>query len=435
MKKGNKLKWFGVIFILCLFFLVFRVYFVLNAKTGLPIHGAEVDYEYNSWAGCNNRATTTTNFLGMAIFFNHSLVHRPFPGCSIRARANGFHENGKENMINPLLMLPLRFIVLPPLLKDRPVLEEVSKTFTKGEGMDVLTYLVNTEPTKNFNNLKKETENDFVISNIQGRNATISFSGEGGVIEVSNEIYNNADHYAYPLEHMSLAPKNGYQKELIITTGKSYVARLRDGKHHIKFYNAYHGIDSNEICIRMYANRSEGRNVDFEGIGHFLKRSCGENKNDKLLPLKEKYAKLVQDFSQPFTITRFNYNSSNGEASNGHNFKVDQIASSVTPGAYSMPIIKPDTNYSIQVPSYESVLAEYERRNFYPIFSIPVVFKNQEVNLKGYIVVRVVDDFDVSTTTYTTAKAMCDLNFHKADLTNPYVKQNYDNCVQFSFIK
>lgn len=79
--------------------------------------------------------------------------------------------------------------------------------------------------------------NEALEKNVHGKGfATIEFAGDGGVQEVVGQTGGDSGRNEFfAFENLIAAPTNGYLKALGLTSGKTYVARTRDGKHFFKF--------------------------------------------------------------------------------------------------------------------------------------------------------------------------------------------------------
>jgi hypothetical protein len=260
---------------------------VVDADTGKPINGAEVKLEVSNFAtGCGNPKTVVTNGTGVALYPAVLL----FP-CRVSAWADGYHANGVNRYSESKSFISSKIILYKTGETVVPIKMHI---FTlEGQGVDVLSRIKLDNPNQeNLYGKDSVGDADFSFSKIEnlGKNsntdgpylAKITFLGEGGIQQISNDSAPGHDSSAnyFDMENLLVAPSNGYQKEINIEPGKSYVAKLRDGIHYMKFHSfiseRFEGNKEPYICMSAYISPTPGPNINFNFIyegGIF----CSEN--------------------------------------------------------------------------------------------------------------------------------------------------------------
>lgn len=274
-----------ILLILLVFTKILRPVIVRDAETHKPIAGAEVSIEVANFAtGCGNPVIVKTNSFGFA-FSKHTL----FP-CRISAWKNGYHVNGyntfsesKSFLVSSLKLHQINNPITPLTINAR------SK---QNQGIDILSK-IEEKSGSDFSiagtSQKDNIDFDFpsIINYGKTQNtagsyeAKIRFYGEGGIQKITDnrEPTNDASASYFAMENLLVAPTDGYQKEMIIRSGESYVAKLRDGEHYFKFHPFIaDSFESKEsyLCMTTFVNPDKGLNLNFQFIYYGL-LFCGEN--------------------------------------------------------------------------------------------------------------------------------------------------------------
>jgi hypothetical protein len=290
----------GVVLFIVFLIRWFSPMVVVDSATNKPVSGVGVSFAVSNWAnGCGNERTSVTNKLGIASF--GGIV---FP-CQITISRDGYHTNGSNDPreLNGFLgfkKIKIHRIENPqePIVFDR--------VFTESRpGMDVLSYLRDLNPDTEPENLLGDQELDFSFTtisnselekNVYGRAILrMHFNGEGGVQAISDQAGtgNDAGKLYYDLENLLLAPQDGYKQDLDIEAGKSYVARLRDGAHYMKFHVFGSKRDGeNYACMTAYVQPNESTNLEFNNI--YKNWFCSSDKNSSNYDLKQDYLTIKE---------------------------------------------------------------------------------------------------------------------------------------------
>lgn len=272
------------------FFLLkfFRPVIVRDADTGKPISGADVSIEIANFAtGCGAANIYKTNSFG--IIFSKSLLP-----CRISSWKNGYHVNGYNSFSESKGFLFSSIELRQIKNSVKPFVTYVK--LKQNQGIDMLSAIESKSNTNSVVTDNAQQENiDFSfpsiinvgkMSNTAGPyEATIKFYGDGGIQKITDkrEPTNDASASYFAMENLLMAPKDGYQQELVIKSGESYVAKLRDGDHYIKFHpfmaDSFSGDKETYVCMTTFSSPNTGPDLNFEFIyyGGFF---CGENDLD-----------------------------------------------------------------------------------------------------------------------------------------------------------
>ena len=278
--------------------LILRPTLVINSITRLPISGANVKYKANDWDGCSDKSSNKT-ILGIS---SSPLTLSP---CQITVSKEGYHVNG-ANRINTLPgIFGFRIVELNKIRDPQENFIQFNRVFTKEyPDMNVLLYLSKLNEGLNPNETKNDVDPDFkfnVIGNTElAANAIgsavleIEFFGNGGIQSISKD-YTGSDGWAeyYDMENLLEAPIDGYQKNLKIEEGKSYVTRLKDGKHYMKFHvfgSKNYENNTSYACMTGYIQPLESRNLEFVDVYEniFCSDDSSGNDNSKQIYLNFK---------------------------------------------------------------------------------------------------------------------------------------------------
>lgn len=104
---------------------------------------------------------------------------------------------------------------------------------------------------------------------------------------------NDAGKLYYDFENLFFAPQDGYEQDLDIEAGKSYVARLRDGVHYMKFHVFGNKTDGKSYaCMTAYVQPLESPNLEFNNI--YKNWFCSSDRNSSNYDLKQEYLTLKE---------------------------------------------------------------------------------------------------------------------------------------------
>ncbi len=312
-KKHRKTKYaLLIIFVFSLILVFTRPTLVIDSKTLLPVSGANVKYKSSGWNGCRDKSESKT-ILGVAFYLGL------FSPCQLNVSKEGYHINGANKFKTLPGFLGLRIVKLNEI--DNPQEFVVfNRHFTsKKPSMNIATYLYNLNPNLDPINFKDEEEDyDFIFSEIgneaKDKNTIgpailkIEFSGDGGVQAISaDDIGHSAVSQYFDLENLLEAPVDGYQKSLFIESGKSYVARLKDGAHYMKFHvfsskNIERDEEGKEIgvsyaCMTGYIQPEKTTNLNFVGVYDNIFCSEDSNPKDSAYDLKNKYVVFKKELT------------------------------------------------------------------------------------------------------------------------------------------
>lgn len=274
---------FIIIIVIIIFTFIFRPVLVLNSKTFIPISNAKVEYKrYDGWNGVCGGITTSTRFNtigGLAFSF-----HLIYPPCEIIVGKDGYHTNGSDEVKKISGLFGFKIIRLSKIenpqenfvyfnLSTKSInninlssnFDNFNNFFSESKRMkENMPYYV-FDPFRK-NSQFTDTNNDFNLKLIksggEGKEHNyslyeIEFFGKGGVQATSSDNFN------YGIENVFEAPISDYKQKMQIETGRTYVARLSDGIHYMKFY-----IDSMYYGAEMigFIQPFENRNLEFLNI-------------------------------------------------------------------------------------------------------------------------------------------------------------------------
>lgn len=283
-KKNKKLKLFFITLVgLFIVLLILRPTLVIDAKTHIPISGATVKYKANDWNGCSDKSSHQT-FTGVSFSI---LIFSP---CQIIVSKDGYHVNGANRIKTLPGIFGFRIVRLNKITNPQENFVQFNRVFTEeSSGMNVPLYLSNLQAGINPNQTKNDTDVDFkftVIGNTEeavnavGRAVLeMEFFGNGGVQIISKDSTGSAANAEYyDMENLLEAPIDGYKKTIKIESGKSYVAKLRDGKHYMKFHvfgSKNYENNTSYACMTGYLQPLESRNLEFVNVYEHI--SCSNN--------------------------------------------------------------------------------------------------------------------------------------------------------------
>lgn len=312
-KKYKKIKYLFILIFVFLFILIFgRPTLVIDSKTFLPISGADVKYKSTGWNGCLDRSKTKT-IIGVSFYFSL------FSPCQLIVSKEGYHINGA----NEIKALPgfwnLRIVKLNKIDNPSEFVTFNRRFTSKRPSMNISNYLYNLNPNLDPDGIKNEEEDyDFIFTEINNEAKDINtvgrpimkieFSGDGGVQAISADDTNNDSVSQYfDMENLLEAPTDGYQKSLFIQSGKSYVARLKDGAHYMKFHvfstkNPERNEEGKEVgvsyaCMTGYIQPQETTNLNFVGIYENIFCSEDSNPKNSMYDLKNKYIAFKKELT------------------------------------------------------------------------------------------------------------------------------------------
>lgn len=227
---------------------------VVDQDTSRPIPDVSVEIQrYIPFVGCREDSIYKTNSTGQITIESHgdSLAATV---CAIHAEKTGYHPNGKNPSKSGILSehsdtSPRAQTIRLQKIQNPQELFKKQLEFQQGDRANFLSAILDRDSRKIKripSNVNQTDEIDFdfpIISNeAQERNAIgrgfakIRFYGNGGIQQLpGGEGSDYAGNRFYPLENLIHAPKDGYVQELMLAPGGQYVARLRDGKHYVKF--------------------------------------------------------------------------------------------------------------------------------------------------------------------------------------------------------
>jgi len=234
---------------------------VLDNDTGVPIIGARVKIAYPTiaWNPCSLHSTKMTNS-GVATLHSSDGTF-----CSVDITKYGYHDNGLNEGTKGFKSNS--YVIKLTSIKDPQNLITKSLYLKAGDRADFLSAL----NAKNIAELKPISSDtkiqinpDFKIENISEDNmlepvVKIKFFGDGGVQSISKEQERHTGR-AYQLENLTIAPSDGYEKELDLRYGVEYVAKLRDGLHYMKLMLGGEG------TITFFIQPKESPNLETNSI-------------------------------------------------------------------------------------------------------------------------------------------------------------------------
>ncbi|HRH30638.1 MAG TPA: hypothetical protein PK886_01035 [Candidatus Paceibacterota bacterium] len=425
-------------YILPLFNLFSQKTIVIDGDTGNRIAGATITYQYANFAdGCGKPQTSTTNSNGVARQQNSAFI------CAVMASAPGYHLNG-ENRTSHIMK---KIILYKQLNEDIPI--EFNRVFKEGEGMDVLTYLKNSNVLQT-NSIKTEETDDFTFTKLSSTEVTMQngmkatnsqegiarmkFTGDGGVQVISEMPSNHtAGEFYFDMENMRVAPNDGYTQELDIIPGKSYVARLRDGKHYMKFHIfASKNFDTkvDQVCITAFANAEATKSLDFMNTSSTSK-FCSDNRDSSDYAKNMTYQKLKEDLSKPILAIKYNANGRSLYDQNGYYYNMNMLN---TPDVNLDDIVY-GYSFTTTPPTYEEFSKLYTEDYGGGQVGYALKLTHEDKVYNASINIPVFGNgAEISTSHINSVKDLCDLSFKNYDLTkNAQVKYNYDQCILRSF--
>lgn len=447
-KPRSKFRKYAIIFlILFIFFLnPLRLNLVLDADTNLLITGATVEYQRENWStGCGVPVESKT-LLGFAIFPHANILNYWLP-CAIKVSAPGYHYNGYNNL--PTTFLPIRVNRIYKQISEDKALE-VHRVFKENEGMDLLAYIkyYNEDIKENTNN----SNNDFTFTNLSSEQkfrtdsngqefftygiAHIKFNGEGGVQAISDASpLSTGGQYYFDMENMRVAPDDGYQKELDILPGKTYIARLRDGEHYLKFhifaskdldYSYNHGDDIRPgietLCMIMFVSPKVGRSVDFLNISETDFCNYDRDSNEFV------YSKFIKDFSAPLITEK--YASTWGtlfirSRVSDRLYRIDFISKENATAQDHEVIIPPNSYIKVKPPSFEEYTSSQGG------FVVPLEIGDYRYTGRMDDLVSVDEKNDGNVIFTQTKEEICKRD--SGDLKSDHSISYYEKCISRSF--
>ncbi len=297
-KIRNVILTIAAIIVLCS---ISRPTLILDSKSHSPISGSTITYKKVNWAnGCGNDVSKRTNSTGTAFFFGL------FSSCQLTVTKDGYHTNGA----NILSTLPGLFgfrIVFLNRIENPQTPVYFARTFEPNSGMDASSYLHDINPNVSPSEMLGDKVDDFTFTQVGTISSSsiyrgkvgdpilsIQFSGDGGVQETSkDDTKGDAGGKFYDLENLIIAPTSGYSKELTLQSGKSYIARLKDGKRYMEFYM----IGS---CMSGFIEQYESQHLEFTNVLDL--RICQLIDNSPNFDLKNKYLSLQKELTGKHTI-------------------------------------------------------------------------------------------------------------------------------------
>lgn len=263
-----------VIFFFIGFFLDIVIVFTPNAHIDVT--------KSNGFLTAGSHTTTYSTYFGLALI--------PIPFANEVSVVTDQYVLTKSNFYGFLKIGPLVFVD-PSRGLQRPI--AVLNQFLLPESKDPINPNQDRFDALSFINSdgKSSGEYDFEIQSIGTNREKIIFAGQGG-IQNSNEgilippyesyKYNGEGGIEEKNKTQLIAPLEGYQKEMEISCGKNYVARLRDGKHYMKIYYDHPSNFANNpnpcnlshlyINLNMYIQPKETRNMSFTNLTwYFIK--------------------------------------------------------------------------------------------------------------------------------------------------------------------
>src|SRR5581483_6769711 len=221
----------------------FHLILVLDDQSLRPVGGANVEtWRHNGFNGCSSISREYIGGLGLIFTRGTGPLNRL---CNISVKKEEYHPNGKGN--EKISGAGIDLIRIRRMEHPERLIYKVLE-FQKGDKADLLTPLL--EDSRKIRRIPANAhpagEIDFdlpadgtaasIPRAIGASGVRIRFFGEGGIVQVPAAIGVGHDLYwNYALENVIEAPKEGYSKELFLERGGVYVARLRDGKHYLKF--------------------------------------------------------------------------------------------------------------------------------------------------------------------------------------------------------
>ncbi len=434
--------------VVVLFFVAKSVFFspttlVTDADTGKPVAGATITYQYENFAtGCGEAKTATTSSRGRVSAPKSLFI------CAMSAEAPGYHINGSNQTNNILREIK----IYPQINKDEPI--EISRVFNENQGMDALTLLHNYVQDVS-GEIKPDDSQDFIFTKIEPQVdpnpqsgykdfekgvVNIKFFGEGGVHAISDDPSNHTGgEYYFDMENLRVAPEYGYVKELDIIPLKTYVARLGDGEHYMKFHLfASQDFETklNQVCVTAFFNSKPGRSLDFLNTSSTSKFCSDNSRAPEEYVKKITYMKLRNDFSSKFFVKAFDANSKVIYTSNGYGININYDSSYPT---YGLEDIKYDYEFYFKIPTYEQFSSMFVQQKGGGVVRFDnAVFLHGDKKYKANFMLPVIYDGIIKNMSSVpdnihSVKELCDRNFSGATGDPQQLKINYNYCITNSF--
>lgn len=215
---------------------------VYDSDSGKPLQNAKVTAEYEIGIDGWGKKIFLTDGRGKAVIEGGTAGRL----VSFLVEKDGYHFGGINSYQKAFS--GHKYTIKLNKYKNPQNLILATITFHEKDKADFLDAILNKDINK-IKNLPSGTEiskvdfdfpevsNSEAEKNHTGRGtAIIRFYGAGGVQQLSGggEKTLMTD-YDYALDNLFLAPANGYSKELSLVSGGEYIAKLRDGKHYMKF--------------------------------------------------------------------------------------------------------------------------------------------------------------------------------------------------------
>jgi hypothetical protein len=263
---------------------------VLDGETFLPITGDKIIYRTYGWNGCSETSTAQSSMLS----FHGPLVFR----CHLTVQKSGYHDNGVDYFNLPSILFRTNIIILNKKIINTDIIE-FHRVFTKSDlGMDALTYLSDSSLEVSPEQMEIFKKFDFKFSEHHGKvgsntiapiSGAVKFFGEGGVQKIGSYGDQNVRSF-FEMENLLTAPLFGYKSEMTLESQQAYVARLRDGKHYMKFKTHFTIEGSNyNFCINGFIAKKESRNLE---VSEKRPWGCTRDINESLYDRKIAYRKL-----------------------------------------------------------------------------------------------------------------------------------------------
>jgi len=269
---------------------------VYDNDTGKPLQNAKITVRYEMGIDGGGRKTFSTDQNGKAVFSMKNIDDEAIGATgrleSFLVEKDGYHFGG----INSYQKASLRhnYTIKLNKYKNPKNLILATVTFHEKDGANFLEAVL----TKDINKIKNlpsnsdiskidfdfpEVANSETEKNHIGKGtATIRFYGEGGVQQLPGGVGKSlmTDHN-YALDNLFIAPVDGYSKELSLMSGGEYVAKLRDGKHYMKFTTFISkdldGINYAEITFYIQPLENNNLEVNLTSLESNLKSIVDEN--------------------------------------------------------------------------------------------------------------------------------------------------------------
>lgn len=296
---------------------------VVDAQTQEPISDALVTYTTWDFNGCATEQQTVTNNTGEALIPDK-------PICGVEVSKEGYHTNGVHHVSKT--NATWKQVTLHRIQEPQSYLEFTRVFTNESPSLNVMALAHNIDPQTSPEDFISETDNpDFTFTVIDNEakefNAVgqsilrMRFYGEGGVQEISDAPQSSAGESYHDMENLLIAPATGYAQELDIKDGKSYIAKLADGKRYFKFHvfatKRRDGLGAiNYACLRGYVQTEPSTNIEFvdifdpppcfwDGVSLASKGQLDTSTSD--YADKEKYLRIKEIISGEHEITRVQF--------------------------------------------------------------------------------------------------------------------------------